>query len=74
MLFGSSMDAGSVSKPGLELQGSSSEATRSKFLQFWGFEKENKGIGFSTTNVHQDRLSCTLHSTLYRVVPRGTVS
>jgi hypothetical protein len=60
--FGSSMDAGPIRNPGLELQSSSSEATRSKFLHFWGFEKENR---FSTTNVHQDRLSCTAHGTAW---------
>jgi hypothetical protein len=71
------MDAGSVRKPSLELQGSSSEAT-SKFLQFWGFEKENKGLGFSTTDFprrmsHRDRLSCRAHI-LYRMAPPGTES
>lgn len=68
--FGSSMDAGSIRNLGLELQSSSSSATRSNFLQFWGFD--SKESRFSTTNVHQDRLSCTAHGTAwYRIVDRS---
>lgn len=69
MLFGSSMDAGSIHDPSLELMGFSSEDTaRSKFLQFGGSKREQ---------IFHDECpsrSSGLHNTWYRVVPRGAVS
>ncbi len=62
MLFGPSIDEGSVRNSRLGLQGPSSKVT-SELLQLWGFEKEDKGLGFSTRNDHRDRLG--FHNTLH---------
>lgn len=65
MLFGSSMDAGSIRDPSLELKGSSSEDTtaRSKFLQFGGSKKRTD---------FPRRMSIKIVWVAWHMIPRGT--
>jgi hypothetical protein len=72
MLFGPSIDEGSVRNSRLGLQGPTSEVT-SELLQLWGSEKEDKGLGFSTKNDHRDRRGVSQHIASHgcRIVDRS---